>query len=118
MGVKKATSFVKEVMARLSGDTDKATAERNYRLASAAIEGQLSTLTGKKVKAEVKLETEQENLETAIYPTKLIDDSGDYCRSIASAQGNVDSAQDKLDSIEDSIIYFEALQMKINGEAK
>ena len=115
MSVKTASSFVKEVMARITGDSDKATAERNYRLASAAIEGQLSTLTGKKVKAEVELETKQENLESAIYPTKLIGDSSDYCRSIGSCQKGIDEAQDKLDSIEDTIDYFEALKIKINS---
>jgi hypothetical protein len=115
MSVKKASSFVKEVMARITGDSDKATAERNYRLASAAIEGQLSSLTGSRVKAEVELETKQDNLESAIYPTKLIDDSGEYCRNIAYCQEKVNDAQDKLDAIEVSIAYFEALRTKVNG---
>lgn len=115
MGTKKVESFVKEVLARISGDTDKAVAQKNYRLANAAVKGQLSNLDGKQVQAEVDLDTAKENLNAAIYPTEMITDAAEYNRNIVKKQERVDEAQEKLDSITESIEYFKGLSEKINS---
>lgn len=115
MGTKVVKSFVKEVLARINGDTDSALAERNYRLATAAVEGQLSNLNGEKVRAEVDLETAKDKLSAAIYPTTMIKDASAYNRNIVERQEKVDEAQEKLDDIEASIAYFKSLSEKINS---
>lgn len=111
---KKLGSFVKEVMARLQGDDDKVVAERNYRLANAAVKGQLSSLDGKQVEAEVTLESAKEKLNSAKYPTTLISNSSDYIRSISRAQDQVDEAQEELNNVNSSIEYFKGLYEEFN----
>ena len=111
---KKVTSFVKEVMARLTGNDDQVIAEKNYRLANASVKGQLSSLEGKLVKSEIELESAIEALSATKYPTTLIADSSSYVRNIRSKQESVDTAQEELQSIKESIEYFNGLYLEFN----
>lgn len=110
----KLESFVKEVMARLKGDDDKVVAERNHRLANAAVKGQLSSLDGKLVEAEVSLEKANEELKAAKYPTTLISDSSSYIRNIDAKQQKADEALEELEDIQSSIEYFNGLYKEFN----
>lgn len=108
-------SFVKEVLARFKGDDNEVVAQRNYRLANAAVKGQLSTLEGKKVKAEVNVETAKEKLDAAKYPTSLIEDGSDYIRNIVRNQESLDEAKEKLETINESIKYFQGLSTEFDS---
>lgn len=114
MEAKKVTSFVKEVLARINGDTDKAIAEKNYRKADAAVRGQISSLESRKVDAEIAVETAKEELADAKYPTNLIGDNSDYIRNIVRKQERVDEAQAELEDVNESLDYFKALNKEFN----
>ncbi len=103
------SKFVQEVIAKLTGDTDKAIALKNERLAKASIKGQLSALEGQLVEAEVKVENAQEKLNNAIYPTVLIESQQGYCNNIEGAQENLNEAKEELEDIQSSIKYFNDL---------
>lgn len=115
METTKINSYVKEVMARIKGDDDKVTAERNYRKATSAVTGQLASLASKKVDAQIKVEEAKEKLQNAKYPTTVIGDISDYIRSIASKQEKLDSAEEELADVESSLKFFEELNTEFNS---
>lgn len=105
----KINSFVSEVMARLKGDTPKATAIKNFRTADAALSSQIASLNAKTVKDENALEDAKEKLKNAQYPTEPITDTEAYINNIIAAQEAVDVAQKTLDATTKSIAYFESM---------
>lgn len=109
-------SFVKQVLAAMKGDNDKVIAERNYRKANSAVKGQLSSLESKKVDAEVDLDEAKDALVAAKYPITLIKDNATYIRTIVKRQEDVDSAQEKLDSINESSTFFKELSDEFNAK--
>jgi hypothetical protein len=106
---KKTMSFVKEVVARLSGDNDEAVAQKVARKAMSALEGQVAALKSKIVDDEQALEDAQEALGNAIYPTTVFTDNKAYCKGIATAQAAVDAKQETLDETKASIAFFTKL---------
>jgi len=108
-------SFVKEVIARLEGDDTKVVAEKNYRLANAAVKGQLSTLEGDKVKAEIKVENAEDELKRCKYPTEIIQEGSNYIRRIAANFETLESRKEDLEQIEDSIKFYTELLKEINA---
>jgi hypothetical protein len=105
----KINSFVSEVIARLKGDSPKAVAEKNFRMADSAINSQIATLKAKTVKDENMLEDAKEALKNAKYPTDPIRDTEEYIRNIVTAQEAVDKAQKEADATIKSIKYFEEM---------
>lgn len=103
------SKFVKEVIAKLSGDTDTAIALKNERLAKANIKGQISALEGALVEAEVNVESARDALSSAIYPTVLINNTNGYYKNIIGSQEILNEAEAKLKDIQDSIKYAETL---------
>ena len=107
-------SFVNQVLARLKGDDDKVIAERNHRKAVSAVKGQISSLESKELDCEIAVEEAKENLNEAKYPTTLIKDASDYIARIARKQEALDEAEEKLQSVKDSLSYFKTLQTEFN----
>tara|TARA_R110002020_G_scaffold104052_4_gene243665 strand:+ start:546 stop:905 length:360 start_codon:yes stop_codon:yes gene_type:complete len=105
--VKEGKLFIETVMAKLTGDKDKAIASRNARLAISATKGQISALEGELVKSEIDAENKKEMLDNAKYPTVSITDSEQYIKNIVNKQESFDAALEKLEDIKESIKYFE-----------
>jgi len=109
---KKGELFVKEVIARLKGDDVEAKANKIARKAISALDVQIATLKGKLVEAEVQVETKEEALKNAMYPTEIFTNNQEYCQSIQRAQSNLDEANDYLKDIQESIKFFEGVLKK------
>lgn len=107
--MKEVSKFVEATLAFLTGDTDKAVALKNERLAKAAIKGQLSALEGVLVNEEVTLENAKETLEKTIQPTSLISSQEGYVKGVLQAQERVNDATDKLEATKSTIDYLEKL---------
>jgi len=101
--------FVKEVIARLKQDDDKAIAEKNARIAIQSVKGQLSALDWKLIKAEGELEKAQGNLHNATYPIVEIESPEDYIKGIKDAKFVCDTATEDYDQLKESIEYFQKL---------
>lgn len=106
---KKVSSFVKEVLARLKGDTETVVAAKNERKANAALEGQINSLKSKLVDDEDKVTEAEEALGNAIYPVELISDASTYVSRIKDAQEKLNNAQENLSDTETSLNYFQNL---------
>lgn len=109
-------SFVRLVLAQLTGDQDTVIAERNHRIAKASVKGQLAALEGKKIKQETIVERAKETLLKAKYPTTEINDGEYYLAIIKSAQYDLDIAEEALADTNHSITYFEELAEEFNKD--
>lgn len=107
--VKKGAHFVKEVMARITGDADKVVAEKNARLAVAALTAQIAALTGAIVKQEMAVEAATEKVGNAQYPTTVITDAQSYCDNITYYQNKLNDENVTLDDLRASQESFEEL---------
>lgn len=107
--VKKGVSFVKEVVARITGDEDKVIAEKNYRKATSAIKSQINNLEASLVDKEDNLEEAKEALAVAKYPTVLITDRDEYASNILMKRNDVIDAEDDLQETKDKIEYFKTI---------
>lgn len=105
----KTTSFVKEVLARIKGDNVAVIAEKNYRKATAGINGQIASLNGRLVEEEEKVDEASENLANAKYPTDVITDVTAYVKKIRDKQEAYDKAVDNLATVKDSLDYYKTL---------
>ena len=105
--VEEGKLFIETVMAKLTGNKDQAIASRNARLAISATKGQISGLEGALVKAEIDVENKKEELANAKYPTVNINDAEAYIQNIANKQNSLDDAEQKLEDVKESIVYFE-----------
>lgn len=106
---KKVTSFVKEVVARITGDGAEATAQKVGRKAMSALESQVAALKAQLVDDETRVEDAEEALNVAIYPTEMFRDNRAYCANIARAQANLDEAVERKTATEESIVFFKTL---------
>lgn len=111
----KLTNYAKSALAFITGDKDAKTALRNERMAFSALDGQLASLKGQKVRAEVGVETAEENYKKAVLNIKgdtqyPIEDAETFIQSVASAQKTLDNAKEVLSDVEESITYWTALQ--------
>jgi prefoldin subunit 5 len=111
-------SYIKETLARLTGDKDKVIAEKNFRKNTSAVEGQIARLKSDLVNAEDELDTAQESLKTAKYPTTLSVGGASYIQSVVSAKETVERKQQIVDQINESIKYYQALLAEFNTEVE
>lgn len=102
-------SFVKEVVARLKGDTTTVVAEKNYRKATAAIGGQIAALKAKLVEEEGRVEDAKEALDAAKYPTDLITDVSSYVKNIKAKQDAYDAAKESHQAVVETLEYYSKL---------
>lgn len=114
--MKKMKSFIKEVVARVAGDQAEVVAQKNYRKATSAVKSQIAALQAKEVDDEASVDTANENLEIAKFPTLAITDNKSYISNIKYYQDAIDKANDTLASTRESIAYFEALLASYDKE--
>ena len=96
--VKDVSSFVSEVLARITGDTDKAIAKKNERKARSAYEGQLAALKGSRVDLEDDLETANDNYNAIVYPVTPLVNREQYIDNIFIYKNHVTSAEEALET--------------------
>jgi formylmethanofuran:tetrahydromethanopterin formyltransferase len=110
--LKKGELFVKEVVARIKGDDAEAKASKIARKAISAIDVQIATLKGKVVEAEVNVESKEESLKAALYPTEVFSNNQIYCENIRRANEAFEAAKDELEDLNASIKFFEGVLAK------
>jgi Ni,Fe-hydrogenase I large subunit len=113
---KKVNSFISQVIARMKGDTPKATAEKNYRTADAALSSQIASLKADAVKKENAVEDAEEKLTAAKYPTDAITDTEAYIGNIVRAQEALTTAEKALEATNKSMEYFTKMKAENDGE--
>lgn len=106
---KTITNFAKQVLAQLTGDTDGVIAAQNERKANSHLKSQIAVLEGKLVEQEEKVKDETDALNKAKFPPTRIFDGESYLAGIRRAQERVDSAQDTLETTQESIAYWKTL---------
>jgi hypothetical protein len=112
----KTKSFVKEVLARMKGDTVAVTAEKNYRKATAGIGGQIAALKSKLVEEEGRVDDAKDALDNAKYPVDMIADTSSYVKKIKEKQDAYDKAKEDLEAVQHSITYYEELLASFDVE--
>jgi len=99
MSVSKTKSFVKEVVAILTGDNAEATAQKILRQADSAFKTQIASLTGDTISFEDKLEDAKEALRLArLNNGWVISDRNEYIRGLLQAQNRVVEAEEALET--------------------
>lgn len=107
--IKKGVSFVKEVVARISGNDAEAIAQYNYRKATSALKSQIASAEAKIVDLESNLEEAETRYKDAIYCATKITDNSEYIRSIKYAKENVNKAKEELENVRESLAEFQKL---------
>lgn len=111
-------SYVKETLARLTGDKDQVIAGKNFRKNSSAVEGQIARLKSDLVNAEDELDTAKEALKATKYPTTLSVGGASYIQSVVSAKETVERKQQIVEQINESIKYYQELLREFNTEVE
>lgn len=106
--------FKSKVVAKIKGDDAEVQAAKIESRAKAAITGQIAALNSKKVEAGIKLDDAKTALEDAIFPVSLTNGES-YVYAIKTAQAAVDTAEDGVDAIKESIAYYESLLAETFG---
>lgn len=109
-------SYVKQVLANITGDKDAVIAEQNYRLATSAVKGQLAALRGAEVKVEVNVERAKKALDLAKYPARVIEDTEDYLANVYAKQQEFEEAESDLEDVREAIANNEALLKEFESE--
>lgn len=99
MGVSTTKSFVKEVIAILSGDNAEATGQKILRQADSAFKTQIASLTGDTIAFEDNVEEAKEALRLSrLNNGKLITDRSSYISNLLRAKNNVIDAEEALEA--------------------
>lgn len=101
------SKFADVVVKKIKGEAADLLAAKIEKKAKSALLSQVASLQSKKVDLEDKLDTAEAELEAAIYPEVMIISSERYAESIKFAQGKVDTAEDAIEAVEESIEYYE-----------
>ena len=107
------SKFVSAVVTKAKGDKVVETAERNERIAKAAIAGQLSALEGKLVEAEIKAQNAENVYNDAVCPVELITDTKSYIAKVAKAKQDVLNTLEEVEEIKASIEEFNTILSEI-----
>lgn len=113
----KVNNFVKQVLAKLTGDGNQAIALKNARKADSAVNSQLAALKAQQVDCETKVEEAEEAYLSAKYPHEPIRDNSSYVTSVKRAYENLEAAKESKESVDKSIEFFEQLSKEMNKEA-
>lgn len=114
----KVKSFIKEVLAQLTGDQDTVIAERNYRTGKATVRGQISSLETDVINQEVAVEQAEEEFLKAKYPTERIENGEAYLNSIYDAKDNLENVRAELEATKASIEYWTKLLVEFDEEVE
>ena len=101
-------SFVKEVVAIISGDNAEATGQKILRQADSALKTQIASLNGDTISLEDKVEDAQEVLRLArVNNGKLITDRNQYVRNLLDAKNALVDTQDALETHLEKIAFLQ-----------
>lgn len=107
--IKSGESFIKQTLSFLTNDIDEVKATKAFRKAIARVSSTISSLKYDEVNAQQKVEEKLDELNKAIF-TINVDDN--YTKNISIAQTNYDIAIEKLEEIQDSIVYWKEIYDK------
>lgn len=114
--MKAMKSYVKETLARLSGDNNAVVAQKNYRKATSILNGQIAALKAKQVDAEGVVEDAEENLKGAKFPSSLITNSGSYMSGLNASKERFAEAKQALEDVKTSIKEAETTLAEFEAE--
>lgn len=101
--------LVVEIAARIKGDDATAKAAKIGRKCNSAINSQIAALQAKEVDQEDAVDTAQEALNDAKYPTDTFTSGQNYIQGITDAEERLEAAREALDDTKSSIRYFKDL---------
>lgn len=114
----KVASYIKETLARLSGNTDKVIAERNYRFSTSALELKISEEKHKLNKLQREVEKAKEALETAKYPTYELSNEDSYLSSLRNAQNSLTQAEDNVSQNQENTKFLQTVLDDYNNQVE
>ena len=101
-------SFVKEVVAIISGDNAEATGQKILRQADSALKTQIASLNGDTISLEDRVEDAQEALRLArVNNGKLITDRNQYVRNLIETKRALIDCQETLESHLEKIAFLQ-----------
>lgn len=104
----KMKSFVKEVVAIISGDNAEATGQKILRQADSALKTQIASLNGDTISLEDRVEDAQESLRLArVNNGKLITDRNDYVRNLLIAKRSLIDSEEALEVHLEKIAFLQ-----------
>ncbi len=115
MSTTKIKSFVREAVAHLVGDDNKAKAEKNFRKAVTRINSQLAALAQKAISDEELVEQAAERLEEAKYAATV---GESYLSDILNANESLKRAQAAQKSTEASVEFYKKLLVEFETEVE
>jgi hypothetical protein len=118
----KISSFVKEFIAHVQGDTSKVLAQKVYRQADGALSSQIALEKAALIQAETQLETAKELKAKAIINNgKLIEGMEamtTYVDNILAAENSVIEAEDELKERKAKIKFLETTLANLKTEVE
>jgi len=106
----KVSKFVQEVVAVIKGDDAQALALKIERKAKSAFSSQIASLNAAIVDQEDVVESALDSYHKALYPETQIEDGRTYVKAIADAKAKLDSEQEKLETLQESLSFFTKLE--------
>ena len=104
----KMKSFVKEVVAIISGDNAEATGQKILRQADSALKTQIASLNGDTISLEDKVEDAKEALRLArVNNGKLITDRNEYVRNLLNAKNALTDAEEAFEIHLEKIAFLQ-----------
>jgi N-methylhydantoinase B/oxoprolinase/acetone carboxylase alpha subunit len=101
-------SFVKEVVAIISGDNAEATGQKILRQADSALKTQIASLNGDTISLEDKVEDAQEALRLVrVNNGKLITDRNQYVRNLLDAKNALILSEETLEVHLEKIAFLQ-----------
>ena len=107
------SSYMKEALAIIKGDTAEAIAAKNERKGKSAFDSQIAALKAKLVDDESAVEDAQERLKEAYYPSHIISDAKYYVQNVVEREEALEYAKSCKKQTEDSIAKYEDTIKKI-----
>ena len=109
--LQRAKSYAEEFLALATGDKQEVVAQRNFRLSSNIINGQISTLNSELVNLETQLEDAEREAFSALYNggKQLKADTGsqrEYLERIVSTEAKYNEVKEKYDDVQKSIQFW------------
>lgn len=109
-------SYLKTVIAKITGDKAQDIAASNYRKAKSILKQQTASQENTMIELEEKLAQAEEKLQNAKYPAVKIEDARVYLNTIVEAQEEVDDVKAEIQSVKDFITYLGTLNDEFDAE--
>lgn len=110
------SSYVKQVLARVTGNKEEVIAIRNERMAKASIDSMLSHIEAQIISAENTLGEAKDNYNNVLFSTNAkgelvpITSMENWANSLLDAKGRVIEAENKLESLEEAKAEFTTIK--------